>query len=135
MKLNISKAIKGWFYRKYYVVLDGRANSVTISEAVYNHIMRYDRTDTDIFVFRISDSGRYAFAMRSDFEFLRNANTVFSQLQYNDEHHKIGFRSDIPSVTAICDDYNIPINRNIRLTVIPRRNRRGETFYEIQRPE
>lgn len=129
------RSIKGLWYHKYYVVLDGRANSVTISKALYDHMMRYDRSNTEIFVFQSIDTQLYGFAMREDFEALRNANTVFCQLQYNEEHRKIGFRSDHPSVTYICYQYNIPTDKMVRLSVLPRKTAQGETFYEIQRPQ
>lgn len=128
------RAIKGLWYRKYYVVLDGRANSVTISKALYDHMMRYERTSTEIFVFDCSDTLQYGFAMREDFEALRNSKTAFCQLQFNEKYRKIGFRSEHPSVTAICDSYNLPLNKMVRLSVLPRKTAKGETFYEIQRP-
>lgn len=128
------RAVKALWYRNCYVVLDGRANSVTLSKALYGRMMRYERTDTGIFVFRSGDTGLYCFAMREDFEALRNSKTVFSQLQYNEQHHKIGFRSDRPSVTAVCDGYDVPLDRMVRLSVFPRKTGKGETFYEIQRP-
>jgi len=127
------RAIKSLWFHKYYVVLDGRANSVTISKSIYDHIMRIDRTNPEIFVFDCGDTGQYAFCVREDFEQLKRANTTFCPLQYNEEHRKIGFRSEHPSVTAICDRYNLPLNRMVRLSVIPRKML-GGTYYEIQRP-
>ena len=72
--------------------------------------------------------------MREDWEELRKANTTFTQLQFNQKHKKIGFRSDYPSVTAILDEYNLPLNRMVRLTCIPRKSQKGEPYYEIMRP-
>ncbi len=136
MKLkSLANKIKGFWFRNHYVVLDGRANSITISQAIYNHIMSRELTSTEVFVFRISSRGTYGFCMREDWEELRKSQTHFSTLQYNQEHHKIGFRSDLPSVTAILDDYNLPLNRMVRLTCIPRVNNTGEPYYEIQRPD
>lgn len=131
---KITKTIRGLWYRKYYVVLDGRADSVTLSKAIYGHITQKSRSDTDIFVFEANDSRQYAFAMKADFEALRNVKTTFCQLQYNSDHHKIGFRSQQPSVTAMLTAYGCPIDKMVRLSVIPRKTKRGETFYEIQRP-
>lgn len=128
------RAINALWHRKYYVVLDGRANSITISKSLYRHIMRVERTCTEVFVFKTSDTHQYAFAMREDFESLRHASTIFCQLQYNDLYRKIGFRTDRPSVTAICDSYHLPLDKMVRLTVLPRKTAHGETFYEIQRP-
>lgn len=126
--------IQGFLHRKNFVVLDGRANSVTLSHGIYNHIMQIERTDSSIFVFRISSRRTYGFCLREDWEELRKSQTIFCPLQYNQEHKKIGFRSERPSVTAILDDYHLPLNKMVRLTCIPRKNRNGETYYEIIRP-
>ena len=126
--------IKGFRHRNDFVVLDGRANSVTLSKCIYDHIMQKERTDNSIFVFRLSDRGTYGFCMRDDWEELRKANTAFAQLQFNQKYKKVGFRSDLPSITAILDEYNLPIDRMVRLTCIPRKSAKGEPYYEIIRP-
>ena len=38
------------------------------------------------------------------------------------------------TVTAILDEYNLPLNRMVRLTCIPRKSAKGEPYYEIMRP-
>ena len=134
IKDKICKNIKGFLYRKYFVVLDGRANSVTLSKGIYEHIMMRARIDSSIFVFRIIGRRTYGFCLREDWEELRNAQTDFCQLQYNQEHNKIGFRSERPSVTAILDDYNLPLEKMVRLTCIPRKDKNGEVYYEIINP-
>lgn len=126
--------VNGFRYRNDFVVLDGRANSVTLSKGIYDHIIKKERTEYSIFVFRISDRGTYGFCMREDWEYLRKSNTAFAQLQFNQKYKKVGFRSDFPSVTAILDDYNLPLNRMVRLTCIPRKSAKGEPYYEIMRP-
>ena len=126
--------VLGFRYRNYFVILDGRVNSVTLSKGVYRHIMHKERTDNSVFVFRLSDRGTYGFCMREDWEELCKANTAFTKLQFNQEHKKVGFRSDRPSVTAILDEYNLPLNRTVRLTCIPRKSQKGEPYYEIMRP-
>ena len=126
--------VKGFRHRNDFVVLDGRANSVTLSKCIYDHIMQKERTDNSIFVFRLSDRGTYGFCMREDWEELRKANTDFAQLQFNQKYKKVGFRSDLPSITAILDEYNLPLNRMVRLTCIPRKSAKGEPYYEIMRP-
>ena len=125
--------VLGFMYRNYFVILDGRVNSVTLSKGVYRHIMHKERTDNSVFVFRLSDRGTYGFCMREDWEELCKANTAFTQLQFNQKHKKVGFRSDRPSVTAILDEYNLPLNRMVRLTCIPRKSQKGEPYYEIMR--
>ena len=126
--------IKGFRHRNDFVVLDGRANSVTLSKGIYDHIMQKERTDNSIFVFRLSNRGTYGFCMREDLEEPRKANTAFAQLQFNQKYKKVGFRSEYPSITAILDDYNLPLNRMVRLTCIPRKSAKGEPYYEIMRP-
>ena len=126
--------INGFIHRNDFVVLDGRANSVTLSKGIYYHIMQKERTDNSIFVFRLSDRGTYGFCMREDWEELRKANTAFAQLQFNQKYKKIGFRSEYPSITAILDDYDLPLDRMVRLTCIPRKSTKGEPYYEIIRP-
>ena len=126
--------VLGFRYRNYFVILDGRANSVTLSKGVYRHIIQKERTDNSVFVFRLSDRRTYGFCMREDWEELCKSNTAFTQLQFNQEHKKVGFRSDRPSVTAILDEYNLPLNRMVRLTCIPRKSQKCEPYYEIIRP-
>lgn len=132
---NKIRAIKGLWYHKYFVVLDGRANSVTVSQSLYNHMMSVERTNSDVLVFKSSDTNQYCFCMREDFPMLMQANGCFCQLQYNERYRKIGFRSDRPSVTSICNDYDCPLDRMVRLSVLPRKTAQGEVFYEIQRPQ
>ena len=126
--------VKGFRHRNDFVVLDGRANSVTLSKCIYDHIMQKERTDNSIFVFRLSDRCTYGFCMREDWEELRKANTAFTQLQFNQKYKKVGFRSDLPSITAILDEYNLPLNRMVRLACIPRKSAKGEPYYEIMLP-
>lgn len=126
--------VKGFRHRNDFVVLDGRANSVTLSKGIYDHIMQKERTDNSIFVFSLSDRGTYGFCMREDWEELRKANTAFAQLQFNQKYKKVGFRSEFPSVTAILDEYDLPLDRMVRLTCIPRNSAKDEPYYEIMRP-
>ncbi|MCF2590023.1 hypothetical protein JQM97_03495 [Prevotella hominis] len=126
--------VNGFRHRNNFVILDGRANSVTLSKGIYNHIMQKERTDYSVFVFRLSHRRTYGFCMRDDWEELRKSSTAFTQLQFNQEHKKVGFRSDLPSIIAILDDYNLPLNRMVRLTCIPRKSGKGEPYYEIMRP-
>ncbi len=131
---NITRAVKALWYRGYYVVLDGRVNSVTISKKLYRHMMRKERSSTLLHVFR-TRNGNFCFAFRDDFEQLKTTNTIFVELQYNTEHNKIGFRTDEPSVTGILASYKLPLDKMVRLSVLPRKTRTGELFYEIQRPD
>lgn len=131
---RITRAIKGLRYRRSYVVLDGRVSSVTLSKGLYNLMMSKERADMYLHVFQAKDSQQYCFAFREDFEQLRTAKTVFTELQYNSEYKKIGFHTELPTVSGILSEYDLPIDKKVRLTVIPRKTGNGETFYEIQRP-
>ena len=126
--------VNGFRHRNDFVVLDGRANSVTISKDIYDHIMRKERVDSSVLVFCLPHKGTYGFCMREDLEELRKANTYFTQIQFNQEYKKIGFRTEFPSVTAILDEYDLPLNRMVRITCIPRKSAKGEPYYEIIRP-
>lgn len=131
---RLTRAARAFRFRGYFAVMDGRASSVTVSKALYGDMTRKERQDMHLHVFRAKDSGLYCFAFREDFEHLRTAKTVFTELQYNTEHRKIGFRTDQPTVSGILSDYGMPVDRAVRLSVFPRRTANGEVFYEIQRP-
>lgn len=131
---NKIRAVKGLWYKNFFVVLDGRANSVTISKCLYLHIKKNDKKDLSLHVFKASDTKQYCFAFREDMEALRDAKTIFTELQYNSEHKKIGFRTDKPSVTGILSEYGISAEGMVKLSVLPRKTGNGETFYEIQKP-
>lgn len=127
--------VKGFWNRNNFVVLDGRTNSVTLSKGIYDHIMRKQRTDYSIFVFSLAEEDTYGFCMREDWEELRRTNTNYTQLQFNQKHKKVGFRTDLPSVTGILDDYHLPLDKMVRLSCIPRLSGKGETYYEIIPPK
>lgn len=126
--------VNGFRHRNNFVVLDGRTNSVTLSKGIYDHIMRKERTDYSILVFFLQEEEHYGFCMREDWEELRITNTNYTQLQFNQEHKKVGFRTDLPSVTGILDDYHLPLDKMVRLSCIPRLSGKGETYYEIIPP-
>lgn len=130
-KVRLAKTL---FYHGFNAVLEGKANSVTISRRLYNHMMSKARPTSQLIVFESNDSHLYSFAFRDDFPQLQEAQTVFTELQYNNVHHKIGFRTDQPSVTAILHSYGLPTDASVRLSVLPRHTATGEVFYEIQRP-
>lgn len=127
--------VNGFRHRNNFVVLDGRTNSVTLSKGIYDHIMRKERTDYSILVFFLQEEEHYGFCMREDWEELRRTNTNYTQLQFNQEHKKVGFRTDLPSVTGILDDYHLPLDKMVRLSCIPRISGKGETYYEIIPPK
>lgn len=131
---NKLRAIKGLWYINFFVVLDGRCNSVTVSKCLYHHMTKPERSDYKIFVFKTSDTKQYCFAFREDFEQLKDTNTIFTELQFNEKHKKIGFRTDKPSVTGILSEYGIQAEGMVRLSVLPRKTDNGSTFYEIQKP-
>ena len=127
--------VNGFRHRNNFVVLDGRTNSVTLSKGICDHIMRKERTDYSILVFFLQEEEHYGFCMREDWEELRRTNTNYTQLQFNQEHKKVGFRTDLPSVTGILDDYHLPLDKMVRLSCIPRLSGKGETYYEVIPPK
>lgn len=131
---NKIRSMKNLWYRNFYAILDGRVNSVTLGKCLYKHMVRDERESTQICVFKAGDTKMYCFAFREDFKQLADASTVFTELQYNTEHEKIGFRTDQPSVNFIMSEYGLPIDKAVKLSVIPRKTGNGQTFYEIQRP-
>lgn len=131
---KIRKSVKSILYRRFYVVLDARANSVTISRAVYDRMRRMLHDNTEIVVFRAADTGLYCFSLYEEFLLLRDVPCITVPLQYNEQYRTIGFCSESPSVTAVCNAYGLPFDRMVRLSVFPRRSAHGETFFEIQRP-
>lgn len=128
------RSMKNLWYRNFYAILDGRVNSVTLGKCLYKHMVRDERESTQICVFKAGDTKKYCFAFREDFKQLMDAATVFTELQYNTEYEKIGFRSDQPSVNFILSEYGLPIDKAVKLSVIPKKTGNGQTFYEIQRP-
>lgn len=129
------RSMKKYWFRHFYAILDGRVNSVTLGKCLYKHMMRDERESTEICVFKASDTQMYCFVFREDFLQLASASTVFTELQYNTEHEKIGFRTDQPSVNFILSEYGLPIDKAIKLSVYPRKTGNGQVFYEIQRPQ
>lgn len=127
--------VNGFRHRNNFVVLDGRTNSVTLSKGIYDHIMRKERTDYSILVFFLQEEEHYGFCMREDWEELRRTNTNYTQLQFSQEHKKVGFRTDLPSVTGILDDYHLPLDKMVCLSCIPRLSGKRETYYEIIPPK
>lgn len=127
------KSVTIWFYG-YDAILNGKANSITLSRRLYRDMTSIERPTNQLIVFSANDSHLYSFAFRADFPQLQAAQTAFTELQFNTKHNKIGFRTDQPSVTAILHDYGLPTDACVRLSVFPRHTTTGEVFYEIQRP-
>lgn len=131
---KFKKTAKAILYRRFYVMLDARANSVTVSRAVYDRMRRMQHDNTDIVVFRATNTGLYCFSLHDEFLLLRDVPCITVPLQYNEQFRTVGFCSESPSVSAICNDYGLPFDRMVRLSVFPRLTALGETFFEIQRP-
>lgn len=130
--MKLIELIKGLWYRDMYVVLDGRVNSVTLSKSLYKNINSVSREDLSLHLFKSSDKGLYCFAFREDFQQLQESDTLFTSLQYNKTYNKIGFQTEM--LPKLLYEYHLPSDVLAKLSVIPRKTKTGQTFYEIQRP-
>ena len=71
MMMNILKKIQNWYWSlRLYVILDPADNSVTLSKKLFSHIRKYSDTAEKavVFVFRVSDSGFFAFMLNPNIE-------------------------------------------------------------------
>lgn len=131
---KIIKKIREWRNNHiYYVIADPRDNSVTLSQALFTHIKNNtsDINNTDVFVFRTSDTGHYGFTINPIF----NTPTQMTRLQYNTKYKCIGFETLLPTVTRIFYDYAIYDNKPCKLTVTIHKTVNKELpYYMIEQP-
>ena len=106
--MNILKKIQNWYWSlRLYVILDPADNSVTLSKKLFSHIRKYSDTADKavVFVFRVSDSGLFAFMLNPNIE----KPTQICDIQYNEKYKCIGFETLNPSVGRILYDYNLSL--------------------------
>jgi hypothetical protein len=121
---NLYRAIK---YRGFFVILDARDNSVTLSEKLYRHMDVESKDAAKVIVFRMSDSGLYSFVLNPQLD----EPTQLCDIQYNSKHKTIGFETLCPTVGRIFYDYGIRHEGAVKMTVVPRQIK-DLTIYEIQ---
>lgn len=132
MMMNILKKIQNWYWSlRYYVIVDPVDNSVTLSKKLFSHIRKH--TDAAekavVFVFRVSDSGLFAFMVNPNIE----KSTQLCDIQYNDKYRCIGFETLNPSVGRILYDYNLPAESKYKLSVSVKETN-NKLYYQIDKP-
>lgn len=114
----------------WYVVIDGRDNSVTISRKVWLHLKKNVSKDCDearVFVFKTS-LNEFAFMVNHNIE----QDTQLCTVQYNEHFKTIGFESLCPSVNRICYEYGLPYEKPIKLPVRIEKTPDGRFYYVLQ---
>lgn len=130
--MNILKKIQNWYWSlRLYVILDPADNSVTLSKKLFSHIRKYSDTAEKavVFVFRVSDSGLFAFIPNPNIE----KPTQLCDIQYNDKYKCIGFETLTPSVGRIFYDYNLPAESKCKLSVSVKETN-NKLYYQIDKP-
>lgn len=130
--MNILKKIQNWYWSlRLYVILDPADNSVTLSKKLFCHIRKYSdkAKKAVVFVFRLSDSGLFAFTINPNIE----KPTQLCDIQYNDKYKCIGFETLNPSVGRILYDYNLPAEGKCKLSVSVKEIN-NKLYYQIDKP-
>lgn len=130
----IFKRIKKWWQSlRYYAVLDPADNSVTLSKALFGHIMdnAQEGEEARVFVFRVTQTARYGFMVNPDIE----QPTQMCDIQYNDKYRCIGFETLCPSVGQILYYYGLYATRRVKLSVSVRRTWQGKRYYQFEKPD
>lgn len=138
MKMNnVLKRISLWWrslrFFRYYVIADCNDNSITFSRKLYRHIELSSHCEdrAQVYVFHIPAWNTYGFMVNPD---LNDKEAQLANIQYNDKHKTIGFESLRPSVNWIFNDYGLPHELKMKLTVSVRQLGNGKVFYNIERP-
>lgn len=130
--MNILKKIQNWYWSlRLYVILDPADNSVTLSKKLFSHIRKYSDTADKavVFVFRVSDSGLFAFMLNPNIE----KPTQICDIQYNEKYKCIGFETLNPSVGRILYDYNLSAESKCKLSVSVKETN-NKLYYQIEKP-
>lgn len=121
-------------FRKYRLTvrLDVLDSSVTLSEGLFNRLRLMDgkRDKAEAFVFRIPESGEYAFMIDAALP----EGSPKSMIQYNGKHKTVGFQAISPTVARILHDYGVhPLSATLR--VQRRELPDGKPYYVMLKPE
>lgn len=124
-----------WFHRRsMYVILDPADSSVTLSQALFDHMDVMNQEQAKVFVCRLTnrtadnDDFLYGFTLNPSI----TKPTQLCDIQYNSKHRCIGFETLCPNVNRILYDYALPTIK-IKLSVEPE-TRHGVNYYAILRP-
>lgn len=130
--MMIRKVINWFRSLRYYVLVDPKDNSVTLSKYLFRHILNNatDCGNTNVFMFAIPDCDTYGFMYDHGIE----QPTQLCDIQYNDKYKCIGFETLCPSVGAILYQYGLPADCRIKLSVSVKRNVLGKIYYQLDNP-
>lgn len=110
----LKKVKKWWDSLRYYVILDPKDNSVTLSKALFKHMKKNAKGESaNVFVFKIKHNDNYAFMVNPNLE----QPTQLCEIQYNDKYKCIGFETLCPSVGKILYDYGMPDSQTLKMSV------------------
>lgn len=120
--------------RRYYIIADTADDSITLSRALYRHILSHFHTPhTDqlrAFVFSIPHRHTFGFVINHQ----HDRPTIEAPILYNAKFKTIGFQSTCPSVNRIFYDYRIQDHLKVKLTIKILHLPNGIPYYEIQPP-
>lgn len=131
--MKILKRIKNIIMSlKYYVIADPSDNSITLSDGLFNHIIKhYNKYKLySVFVFRIADHTSFGFMIVEDMK----EKTQLCQIQYNEKYKSIGFETLCPSVGRIFYEYGLPYDKKCKLSVSVKKTGTGKIYYEFDVP-
>lgn len=134
-----NKIKKWWDAGRFYVFLDPKDNSVTISQSLFNHIRKNaNSNEAKVFVFSIKDTGKFGFMVNPHIE----RETQLCDIQHNEKLLCIGFETLNPSVGLILYRYNLPADRIVKLSVTPKQTweivegiKIPKLYYQIEPPK
>lgn len=113
-----------------YVIADANDNSVTLSRLLFRHMGAMRLEITKVFVFRLPETGHYAFTLNPDIE----QDTQLADIQYNTKYRCVGFECLVPTVNRIFYDYGICPNIRVKLDVCIETAPNGMKYYIISKP-
>lgn len=129
----ILKKLKKWWQSiRFYVIADPADNSITLSKALFGHIMNnaHEGDYARVFVFKIPHTGCFGFMTNPEIE----QPTQMCDIQYNDKYRCIGFESLCPSVGQIFYEYGLGATGRVKLSVSPQRTCNDKIYYQLERP-
>lgn len=126
------KIIKNWIRnRRFFVILDPKDSSVTLSRGLFQHIKNAhgdSKGQPRVFVFYIPAEKAYGFSLSVPKE-----PTQLAAIQYNSKYKCVGFETLNPTVARILYDYGVSkVDKPCKLTVTPKETSSGRPFYQIE---
>lgn len=131
MKKLYLKIKTWWLSTRLYVILDPADNSITLSKALFKHMVNKAQKNDDARVFVFStNTGHFGFMAKPEID----QSTQMCEIQYNDKYRCIGFETLCPSVGRIFYEYGIDANKRIKLSVSIQHTNNNKLYYQIDRP-